>query len=697
MSIISKFKRALRGEVSPRIALLESARRIRVASRRRGERARLSEQGRQPVGLTPQFAKLSPAALFDHFKQRTQPLFFPGFHLPPLALATSQQTLFPEDTSTLIANADRVINQQAWPLLGLAQHSFVDWHRDPLSGYEWPPDFYSEICLQRRDGSDVRIVWELNRLGHLLTLARAYSLTGDERYSVEFFRQVESWISRNPLGYGVNWNCAMEVALRAMNLLGAFSVFRHTAGMDSEKLELLLRLFEQHGSFIRDHLEFSHLATSNHYLTNVAGLLWLGVMLPELSGAAEWRAFGLQELKREMNKQVLPDGADCESSTGYHRLVLELFAYSFLLCRLNAIEIEEHYWNQLRRMFKYLRGYLRPDGAAPLLGDSDSGQVFPIYRRRGDDHGYLLAIGAALFDDSELKDDKQPAPPELLWMLGEQGIEKFQTLKPGITSAAQQFPNAGVYVLRNDDLYLVLKASGAGLKGRGSHGHNDALSIEVSACGRVFIVDPGTFVYTADLHQRHLFRSTAYHSTVQIDDVEQNKTEEATPFLIGDEARPRLVDWHESDASGESDRVSAEHYGYERLPQPVTHRRTVTLNMNERSWLIEDAFTGAGEHKLVVRFHFDSGLEVAVNDEGVSGFDPSTGHRLIIRSLDLKQPAELESNFTSKDYGEKLDSVSACWTVQFSMPAKLRWVVVPVCAGEDVDTRLRLAIKVPEF
>ncbi len=46
--------------------------------------------------------------------------------------------------------------------------------------------------------------------------------------------------------------------------------------------------------------------------------------------------FGLCELQREMDKQILPDGADYESSTGYHRLVLELFCYSFLLCRLNG-------------------------------------------------------------------------------------------------------------------------------------------------------------------------------------------------------------------------------------------------------------------------------------------------------------------------------------------------------------------------
>src|SRR3712207_6914025 len=36
-------------------------------------------------------------------------------------------------------------------------------------------------------------------------------------------------------------------------------------------------------------------------------------------------------------------------------------------------------------------------------------------------------------------------------------------------------------------------AGGAGLKGRGAHGHNDALSIEVSACGVSFVRDPGTY------------------------------------------------------------------------------------------------------------------------------------------------------------------------------------------------------------
>ena len=84
-----------------------------------------------------------------------------------------------------------------------------------------------------------------------------------------------------------------------------------------------------------------------------------------------------------MDKQILADGADSESSTGYHRLKLELLLYSLILCRQNGIEIEQKYWQKLSAMAEYTRAYLRPDGRAPLIGDSDSGQILPIVKRDG--------------------------------------------------------------------------------------------------------------------------------------------------------------------------------------------------------------------------------------------------------------------------------------------------------------------------
>ncbi len=692
MAILTKIRRMLRGEVSVRTAALETWRRIRAALQQRRERTDLAQLDRQPARLSSEFAGLSAAELLAHFRSRSSPEFFPGFAAGAQETAASQQELFPDESTELINQAKRIANEHCWALLGFGEKCFgvgeIDWNLDPQSGFDWPLDHHADINLTRNDGSDVRVVWELNRMAQLVTLGRAYAVTDNQRFSTEFFRQLASWREQNPVGRGVNWNCAMEVALRTLNLLAAFELFMRAPQMNEGELGELLRMFDQHGAHIRRNLEFSHIATSNHYLADVAGLLWLGLMLPELAAAAEWREFGLRELLSEMDKQLLPDGADYEASTGYHRLKLELFLYSFVLCHVNAIDIDRKYWDRLRGMIEYVHAYLRPDGRAPLIGDTDSGQVFPIVRRAGDDHAYLLALGAGVFQEPRFKTKNSPSPEELPWILGALGLRDFQALPAGEPVQTQAFPDAGTYVLRQDDLYLLFNASGSGINGRGSHGHNDALSIEVSACGTAFIVDPGSYLYTGDLHERHQFRSTAYHSTVEVDGVEQNTTDEQVPFIIGNEAAPRVISW-ESDA--ETDVVIAEHDGYQRLPRPLTHRRTVRFEKAQRFWEVEDELLGTGEHDLSFRFHFAPGLEAKVRSDGiVEVCDKMNGARLLIVASGIGGQAELESRFSSRDYGAKEPSVSVCWAVRSALPVTAQFVLVPVCAGEAEGERLRL-------
>ena len=592
MPVLNKIKRALRGEIKLTTAVREALRRSRVSLQQRKERAQLDKS--EPLALTNAFARMSAAELSEYFRGPREAKFF----------------------------------EHSWPLLALDEQSFgreIEWRRDPLSNYVWPLDYHRDIKLMRADGSDIRVLWELNRLGHFLPLACAYASTHDERYSAEFFAQLRSWHDQNPYGRGPNWTCAMEVALRAINLLAAFEVFRQSPQMP---VEFFLQLFQQHGAYIRRNLEFSYIATSNHYLSDVVGLLWLGLLLPELRDATSWREFGLDQMLREMDKQVLADGADFEASTGYHRFVTELFLYSFLLCRANNVEIPKWYWSRLQQMLLYIRAYLRPDGFAPLIGDTDGGQVLPFVRRRADDHAYLLDI---------LRLETQPV-------------------------GSQAFPHAGTYIMRHRDLYLCFNASDIGVNGRGSHGHNDVLSIEVSAGGRAIIVDPGTYVYSADLAKRHEFRSTAYHSTVQIDGLEQNTICVDTPFVIGNEAKPRVLEWKTSD---DFDKVVGEHYGY-----PVTHRRTVTFDKRARVWVIDDEFFGDGEHVYEARFHFAPGLDVRVNGASVEAGG------LVVALLGSDEEPVLENRPVSRDYGEMSDAISACWRIKGRV-SKLSWRVKP--------------------
>jgi len=626
MAVLNKIKRAVRGEVKLTTVALEALRRSRVSLEERKERAALDAD--EPLMLAAAFAPMSADELLAFFRSERHAKFIEGF--------------FDRENAD-IALADRIVDAHSWPLLGFGEKHFgeeIQWTRDPLSNYVWPLDYHRDLKLLRADGSDVRVLWELNRLGHFIPLARAYSRTKDERYAAKFFAQLRAWAEQNPYGRGPNWSCAMEVALRAMNLLAAFDAFRHSPQLD---LSFFLQLLQQHGKYITRNIEFSYIATSNHYLSDVVGLLWLGLLLPELRDAKEWRDFGLGQMLREMDKQVLADGADFESSTGYHRFVTELFLYSFMLCRANDVEIETRYWTRLHQMLSYIRAYLRPDGFAPLIGDTDGGQVLPVVHRSADDHAYVLEIGAAVFDDPALKSK---------------------------CVSSQAFPHAGTYIMRDGDLYLCFNASDAGLNGRGSHGHNDALSIEVSAGGRAFIVDPGTYVYTGDLQKRHDFRSTAYHSTVKIDGVEQNTIEPDAPFVIGDEARPRVLLW---ETQPQIDRTVAEHYGYQRLKHPLTHRRTVTFNKPERSWLIEDEFFGdAVDHVFEVRFHFAPGLEINTDESKIEVRDPETNLTLVVRSLSLSTSPALERQFTSRNYGELEESLTACWRYS-GPPRKLSW------------------------
>ncbi|MEO7971051.1 MAG: alginate lyase family protein [bacterium] len=692
-SASSTIAKGIRGVLSGKIgfaqAMREGFRRGRATAGHRRERTQLAQLTSQPARLLPEFQKLSSSDLLKHFRTRDTPRFLPGFEVAD-AVAVEMRNKFPDDARQVIDAAWRITKQQRWPLLGFGLQDFgnpINWLRDPLSGRSWPLEYHADTLLWRNDGSDIRVLWELNRLGHVVTLGRAYALTKEEEFAAEFFKQVESWHEQNPLGRGANWSCAMEVALRSMNLLAALSLFRSSPALNEERLALLLKMFDQHGAHIKRNLEFSYVATSNHYLSDVTGLLWLGVMLPELSAAKEWREWALAEMLREMDKQILPGGAHYEGSTGYHRFVLELFLYSFILCRANEIPIADKYWRKLHSLLIYLKAILRPDGAAPLVGDTDGGQVLQLILRSADDHAYLLPLAAVVFEDSQFKLMQLEMPPELIWILGAKGLQTYEQLETSATTVSSAgFPDAGTYVLRHDDLYLLFNTNGPHKNRPASHRHNDALSVEVSAGGRAFIVDPGTYVYTADLHERHLFRSTAYHSTVQLDGAEQNTIRAEAPFVVGAEARVKVRSW---ESTPEQDRIVAEHSGYECLAEPATHRRRVTFHKPDRWWLVEDEIIGRGEHEVAVRFHFDSGLEIDHFDGNhVMATDRTNDARLLVCSLDLDQPPALTNQFTSKHYGAKAESVSAGWTTKTKLPCKLRWAIVPVGGYDDPQARI---------
>ena len=688
MNIPNSIRTMFRGRV-PLVELpRELIRRKRSAVRQKIERRDHEMIDKTPARLAPAFSSLSPADLRTQFRDRTVSFFpFPG-DIDTERIKDLHLQRFPEETKRVIEAADRIVHESSWELSGLGSFTFnVEnyWRCDPLTGKDWGREFHADVVVYEEDGADIRILWELNRFGHVVTLALAFVINNDEKYAEMFFTQIESWMRQNPYARGANWNCAMEVAVRAINLLAAFDIFRRSNACTENRLAGILKLFDQHGRFIHDNNEFSYITTSNHYLSDMAGLFWIGTLVPELKQSAEWKQFGLSEMLREMDKQILPDGADFEASTGYHKFVTELFLYSFLLAKRNGDAIPHKYWDKLRQMLEYIQEVTRPDGRVPLIGDADGSQIISMVKRDSDDQAYLLSLGAVIFTEPKFK---QRSSPEILWLCGEGRVDAFESLQRTAASpAAVAFPESGSYVMRDGDLYLHFNANGCGINGRGSHGHNDALSIEISAFGRAFVVDPGSFVYNLDRSARDTFRSTAYHSTVVVDGEEQNSTDVDLPFVMGNEAAPVVIDWQ---TSPERDRISAEHFGYTRLKDPIVHRRTVDFNTTDKYWLIEDKLTGEGRHKFSFVFHLSPGLKITVLDTNVIDISDDDGRHLYVRAIGIDSKPEMGPAFVSRNYGHKENSSILRWEATTAAPCVARFLIVPASSVENSVSRLEL-------
>lgn len=576
----------------------------------------------------------------------------------------SYRTQFGHKIQAVIEDAEALCRHE-FQLLGSGVCQLgerIDWHCDPVSGYRWPRTFAFALNPVHisPDGSDVKWPWELSRMQHLPTLGKAYRLTQNERYARELVDQVTHWLDDNPCAFGVNWTCAMDVAIRIMNMIwGYWFIEDATVTSEAFRARLLVAMV-QHAQFILFHLEYQirddgSLANGNHYLANVIGLLHLGLLCPNVPQAQVWRRVGLCALVEEMDRQVHPDGSDFESSVPYHRLVLELFIAGALLCRMHQVALPDRFWQRLEKMFDFVLGVTRPDGKVPQVGDADDGRLY-ILSDYGDwdrtDWRYLLSIGAVLFHRHDMKACAGGFSEEAFWLLGPDGLAHFAALEHGATAlGTQAFPDAGLYVMRSDDRYLLACCGQVGTAGLGNHKHNDLLSFELYAGDKAFIVDPGSYVYTRHPEWRNRFRSTPFHNTVVIDAQEQNRFQDTRLFEMAEDATIIVHGWSHMP---EMDWLDVEHTGYSRLTPPLQHRRFFRFDKRLGTWDITDMLTGAGNHSADWYLHFDHGIALEAIREGVFRTCCSGTNLVLAMSADIPLVFSIEDGWVSPRYGDKL-------------------------------------------
>lgn len=567
----------------------------------------------------------------------------------------------------------------------------IDWFLDPVSGLRFPENVPSKQWspTMAPASADVKLPWELSRCQHWVALGQAYRLTRDERYVFEIVHELDDFTEANPIGIGINWVCTMDVALRAANWALALELIKLSNGVPSSFWERAVRALLKHGLFIYNNLENKYEVTSNHFLSNLVGLYYVGSVLRGLPETGEWLEFCRASLEREIEIQVLEDGADYESSVPYHRLVTELFLGTARLASLRGEPFSEAYRTRLRKMVHFLAATLRPDGLMPQIGDADDGRlhIFGYGWSRPQDPRHIFAPAALALDEPEWLIHAGPCGGwEAAWWGFDIDPSCIQDGSPPET--AELFPDAGLAIFRRSGTYLIVTNGRVGTKGFGNHKHNDQLGFEFHAKGIPLVVDPGSFVYTADAAERNLFRSTAYHNTLSVDAEEQNELRPEWLFRLFERAHPEHLGFNVGSTWVE---YRGQHVGYRRLKHPVSHERTFHLDIERPALYIRDRLEGAGTHFL--RWHFHLAPEVSATQRAERIFVLNAGGQCFTIGTDEGPKGVLRDAWYSPSYGVRVPCQVIDFECLVSLSEKMTIVfaILPGALSEmnDALTRFR--------
>jgi hypothetical protein len=495
----------------------------------------------------------------------------------------------------------------------------------------------------------------LNRFRHWRTLGDAYWQTGDEKYAREWIAQMRDWVEDNPYprfttgNRSLTWR-TIEAGIRTSTTWpDSLMYFLGSPSLRPDDLVVFLKAWiEQARHLMRITVEYPDHG-GNWVTMECNGLGHLGVLLPECKQAPVWLKTASDRLALELERQVYPDGAQKELTTGYHQVSLRNFVGLYQFAAMNNTPLPKAYLASLQRMYNYNLKTMDPEGLLPPLNDAGRTRV------RG-----LLQEGYDLFGQEDF-----------LWgaAQGRQGT------KPAFTSIAM--PWAGQYVMRSswepDARYALFESGPYGI----GHQHEDKLSLFIHALGRELLTEAGTYRYDRSTYRRYVLGTWA-HNTILVDGLGQKRGGLRDTYTT-DEPLDNL--WLHNDLFDAADGVYDNGYGPKRAIQ-VQHERTVVFLRNDY-WVVLDRLHGTGNHKLDILWNLKAKAAAQLPGSlAAHGTDPDTANLLVTPAPVAGLKLEIVTGRHDPPLGfspasRKTPIPVLDYQLQTDCPTTLAWVLTP--------------------
>ncbi len=429
------------------------------------------------------------------------------------------------------------------------------------------------------------------RFPHLRHLIPAFYHTRDPQYAEAMLRDFRSYLQAWPMSdakdisarWLVNseidpeanpWSPVM-VTHRTLRWLEALRHLRQYEGLEAGLLVDVVSRMVEDLEWVLPQIETLRM-NHNFAFAMIKYALFTSQLLEEFDRSEEWNARSRDLFGRWMAEYYYPDGGPKELTLAYGSSVVQQtnVVIASMEDRAETSELLE----TARRATLHMVGLARPDLLLPAYGDLE---------RRGTD---CVRDAEDIYDMAWARHIRTgggegPEPP-------------FTSFPPD-----DQPHWTGYYAMRSDwtDGARFLFVDGG--IGGSSHRHADKLSIEVSAFGGNFIIDPGTATYhdTED-SVRYNLRHGFLHNTITVDGVDQGYG----PRLLDE---PLDTTWRIED---EYDLFEAS-YDFSGAGADVVHTRRIVF-VRPHLWLITDTLSGSGTHHVERNFQCAAGCSVEAGE-----------------------------------------------------------------------------------
>lgn len=431
----------------------------------------------------------------------------------------------------------------SYPLSVTSEHEKIVLHRSVFSYDSFKEDGFT--FLNRSHSFAGEIEWDFSEFGKLWTYNLAYFeyLNQENISQEEGLKLINSFIDQSN-----NLHDALEpfpISLRAINWI-KFLLYH-----DVRSTKIDASLYAQYKILI-DNLEYHILG--NHLLENGFSLLFGAYYFNDVLLHTKAK----KVLVKELDEQILKDGAHFELSPMYHQIMLFRLLDCVNLLQNNKQEEDLAFLEFLHNKASLMLGWLKKitfnDGSIPLLNDS-ANAIAPKSEQ-------LFEYAARLNINVQEMD------------LKECGYRKFQ----------------------NEKYECIVDVGDIGPDYIPGHAHADTFNFELHLDNKPFIVDTGISTYETN-ERRSIERSTRSHNTVEIDEISQSEVWGS--FRVAN--RANVVALQEGVNS-----IKAVHNGYEKKLNALHEREFM---FNDESLKITDRIISDKKHKAVARIHFHPSVD----------------------------------------------------------------------------------------